>query len=118
MRERIVAGMLCLLTLAGCSRGEKHTPNPYKDVIASEPETHIIEIKQMKFEPGELKIRSGDKVTWVNHDILVHDVTQQPDKVWSSGPMEVGNSWSMTCTESADYYCSIHVVMKGKITVE
>jgi len=118
MLERIVTGMFCLLVLGGCSRGEKHTPNPYKDVIASEPETHIIEIKQMKFEPAELKVHSGDKVMWINHDILVHDVTQQPEKKWSSGPLEVGASWGMTFTETSDYYCSIHVVMKGKVIVE
>ena len=117
MPDRIITAMFCLLMVAGCSRGEKHTPNPYKDVIASEPEMHIIEIKQMKFEPVALTIHSGDKVTWINHDILVHDVTQQPGKTWSSGPMEAGASWSTTFTESADYYCSIHVVMKGKIIV-
>jgi len=113
-----VTGLLCLLLLTNCSRGQKHTPNPYKDVIPSENTTHVIEIRQMKFEPGELKIHSGDKVTWINRDILLHDVTQQPDKMWSSGPMEAGASWSTTFTESADYYCSIHVVMKGRIVVE
>lgn len=118
MRARIVAGILYLLMLTNCSHGEKHTPNPYEDVIPAEAATHVIEIRQMKFVPAELKIHSGDEVTWVNHDILLHDVTQQPDKTWSSGPLEAGASWSTTLTESADYYCSIHVVMKGKIIVE
>jgi len=118
MIQRVVTGMFCLLVLAGCSHGEKHTPNPYKDVIASEPESHIVEIKQMKFEPAELKIQRGDNVTWINHDILVHDVTEQSSKAWSSGPMDVGASWSKTFTTTTDYYCSIHVVMKGRIVVE
>ena len=34
------------------------------------------------------------------------------------GTIAMGGSWSMVVTEGADYYCSIHVVMKGKLTVE
>lgn len=79
---------------------------------------HTVEIKAMKFQPAELVAENGDTVVWVNHDILAHDVTEQPSKAWSSSVMPAGASWSLVVTQSADYYCSIHVVMKGKIVMQ
>lgn len=104
--------------VSSCSHGEKHTPNPYEQDIPSEPKVHTVEIKQMKFDPAEIKVRRGDKVVWINHDILVHDITEETSKAWTSSALPVGASWSMTVTKSSAYYCSIHVVMKGKVIVE
>lgn len=82
------------------------------------PKVHTVEIKQMKFQPAELIVQKGDTVVWINNDIVAHDVTEEPNKTWSSSVMAVGESWSLVVTQSADYYCSIHVVMKGKLVVE
>ena len=77
-----------------------------------------VDIKQMQFQPAELTLQKGDTVVWINHDIVAHDVTEETSKVWTSGPLAPGESWSLVVTESADYYCSIHVVMKGKLIVQ
>jgi plastocyanin len=53
-----------------------------------------------------------------NGDIVNHDVTEEKDKVWNSGPLAPGESWSLVVTENTDYYCSIHLVMKGKLIVQ
>ena len=82
------------------------------------PKVHIVEIKQMKFQPAELTIQKGDTVVWVNKDIVAHDVTEESGKAWASSLMPVGQSWSSVITESADYYCSIHPIMKGSIYVQ
>lgn len=82
------------------------------------PKVHTVEIKQMKFQPAELIVQKGDTVVWINNDIVAHDVTEEPVKAWTSSLMPVGESWSMVVTQSADYYCSIHVVMKGKLIVQ
>ena len=79
---------------------------------------YTVEIKQMKFEPAELIVQKGDTVVWINQDIVAHDVTEESTKAWTSSSMPVGKSWSLIATQSADYYCSIHVVMKGKLVVE
>jgi plastocyanin len=47
-----------------------------------------------------------------------HDVTEKSKKAWTSSLMPVGSSWSSVVNESADYYCSIHVTMKGKLIVQ
>lgn len=79
---------------------------------------HTVEIKQMKFQPNELKLHSGDTVLWINKDITDHDVTEETRKAWTSSKLSMGKSWSKVVTESADYFCSIHVVMKGKLIIE
>ena len=79
---------------------------------------HTIEIKQMKFQPSELRLHKGDTVLWINKDITDHDVTEETKKAWTSSKLPMGKSWSKVVEESADYFCSMHVVMKGKLIVE
>ena len=79
---------------------------------------HTIEIKQMKFQPNELKLHKGDTVLWINKDITDHDVTEETKKAWTSSKLPMGKSWSKVIEESANYFCSMHVVMKGKLIVE
>lgn len=99
----------CLvLFLINCSPAEEE----------NKPETHTVEIRQMQFQPAELTVHSGDTVVWINRDIVAHDVTEQPGKKWASPPLNAGESWRMVATQSSDYYCSIHVVMKGKLVVQ
>ena len=79
---------------------------------------YTVEINQMQFQPASLTVQKGDTVVWVNHDIVAHDVTEETGKLWTSGPLAQGESWSLVVTQSGDYYCSIHVVMKGKLIVQ
>lgn len=77
-----------------------------------------VEIKQMQFQPASLTVQKGDTVIWTNRDIVTHDVTEEKYKRWTSGPLAPGQSWSLVVTKSADYYCSIHLVMKGRLIVQ
>ena len=79
---------------------------------------HIVEIKGMKFIPSELTVQKGDTVIWINRDIFWHDVTDLKNKTWTSSTLKQGKSWSKIITKNIDYYCSLHVVMKGKIIVK
>lgn len=78
---------------------------------------HFVEIKQMKFIPSELTVHKGDTVIWINRDIFPHNVTEIKHKTWSSLTLQKGNSWKKVITKNENYYCSLHVVMKGKIIV-
>lgn len=80
--------------------------------------SHTVEIKQMKFIPEEIRISKGDTIIWKNDDLVTHCITEKKTKDWTSGQLPDGGSWKKVFTESADYYCAIHQVMKGKITVE
>ena len=97
---------------------EKITPEEYYTPEKIPPKAYTVEIKEMRFDPAELTVRRGDTVIFVNHDLVSHDVTEEVNKAWSSSPLPVGKSWSLVVTKSSDYYCSIHVVMKGKLVVQ
>src|SRR4030095_12829157 len=107
-----------LLILNSCSSGEERDATVSAPVEEKKPEMHAIEMSQMKFDPAELKVKKGDKVVFVNHDMVAHDVTEQSTKAWNSSPMAEGQTWILVATETVDYYCSLHPVMKGKIVVE
>jgi len=83
-----------------------------------EPQEYIIEIKQMKFQPEVLQANKGDKITWVNKDIVEHDVTELTLQSWASSKLQTGASWSLVVTKSEAYYCNLHVVMQGRIIVD
>lgn len=100
--------LLLALAAVACGGEEK------KAVAAS----YKVEIKGMKFQPAVLNVHKGDTITWVNNDFVDHDVTEEGSKEWSSSLLSPGKSWSMVADKSAGYYCSIHVVMKGKVVVQ
>jgi plastocyanin len=94
---------ITVVSIASCS--QKH-----------QPASHAVHIKNMKFDPAEINVAAGDTITWTNDDMVDHDITEN-NKAWSSGALNTGKSWSRVMTAGTDYYCSIHVVMKGKIRV-
>jgi len=104
-------GCYCCLTVAtlmilnGCSSKPE------------QPKTYTVEIKDMKFVPDSITVNPGDTVIWINKDMVAHDVTEESTKAWSSNIIPSGGSWKMAVSERADYFCSIHVVMKGKLEI-
>ena len=80
------------------------------------PTTHIVTIYQMKFDPENIKVKKGDIVEWINKDIVPHDVTEI-NKKWTSKPFNQGDKFSKVITKDVAYFCSLHVIMKGSITV-
>ncbi|WP_310993236.1 plastocyanin/azurin family copper-binding protein [Aequorivita marina] len=93
------------------SAGFKNT-----DTNSQKPTTHIVTIHQMKFDPETISVKKGDIVKWVNKDFVPHDVTEK-DKKWTSGPLKQGDTFSKVIKQNFDYFCSIHVVMKGSVVV-
>lgn len=108
----VLAGLACLflIVLTGFKSPEGIT-------TVDAPTTHTITINKMKFDPANLKVKKGDKVIWINKDIVPHDVTEEANKKWTSGVLQKDAKWSKTITEDTKYFCSLHQVMKGTITV-
>ena len=105
---------LSVLLFVGCNNNS-NTKAITKDSYI--PQTHIVEIKDMQFQPADLTVHKGDTVVWINKDIVAHDVTEK-NKTWASPPLLNEASFKKAITESDSYFCSIHVVMLGKLTVE
>ena len=86
--------------------------------IVTESKTDTVKIVAMKFVPAELTVTSGTTVVFINNDMVTHDITEEATKAWSSSLLAPSKMWSMTADKSANYYCSIHAVMKGKIVIK
>ncbi|MDN5214499.1 hypothetical protein QQ020_20630 [Fulvivirgaceae bacterium BMA12] len=103
---------------AGCSPSPGYGRNGNNISANPAPQLHIIEIRQMKFFPDSLAVNKGDTVRFVNKDLVVHDVTEELKQTWTSSPLSTGKSWDLVITQNVAYFCSLHVVMKGKIVVK
>jgi plastocyanin len=77
-----------------------------------------VNIEHFKFIPAALQIHTGQAVNFVNKDGDPHTVTAQ-DASFESTALDTGDSWKHTFTKSGtyDYICTIHLFMKGTITV-
>lgn len=79
---------------------------------------HVVEIKDFIFDPVQLETSPGDRITWINRDIVPHTVTAI-DKSWDSGTLKRGESWE-TRVEAGmqpDYFCVFHPMMKARLQV-
>lgn len=114
MRKSIIAlyaiGGLFLVSVTSCNNSTSSN--------AATPKTDTVVIENMQFQPGELVIHKGDTVIWINKGIVGHNVTDDPGASWTSGNIEVGESWKTAPEKSLKYFCTIHPTMKGTITVQ
>jgi len=108
---------LLLTLIVSCTPGG-HSNSTDGTTDVPQQQEYTIEIKQMKFVPAEITVHKGDKITFVNHDLVTHDITDDPGKTWTSDKLPADESWSMTASQSSNYYCTLHPTMKGKIIVE
>jgi len=101
--------VLVALGFGGCSQSKA---DPESKVVSAD----TVFIKQMKFAPQEIAITEGSVIVFINQDLVDHNVISENGS-WSSPILKPSESWSLTVTASADYICSLHVVMKGRINL-
>lgn len=97
-----------LVMMYGCNSGSSDSEHAATDTVV---------IDQMKFIPESITINRGDTVLFINKDIVPHNAVQT-DSTWYSPVLNNGDTWRFVPEKSDDYYCSIHLVMKGKIIVK
>ncbi len=118
---RSSALLLACALLAACGTAEK--PEKAAPLYKIVPEEHVptsvaVSIAQMKFQPDTVRVHRGDTVVFTNNDVVDHDATALPDSAWTSGPLHPGQSWKLVADSTSEYFCSIHVVMRGEVIVE
>lgn len=111
----LIITQLSLLCLSACTSPENRVEQG-KEVHAVQ--MHTVVIEQMQFKPAELIVQAGDAVQWINKDIVDHTVTEEGNTTWTSGTLAPGKSWHTIAQKNADYYCTLHPVMKGKLVVQ
>jgi plastocyanin len=131
-RHWIGLGILAAPLLVGSHRawaheGHDHGRSRISGTVSSETavppaaaDANVV-IKLFQFQPGQLQVKLGTTVTWVNEDEILHTVTLD-DKAGSSfdAPLDgKGKSFSFTFTQAGvyRYYCDRHEHMRGEIEV-
>ncbi len=79
---------------------------------------HAVTIKGMKFSPATLSVKAGDTVTFTNQDSAPHTATAKG--AFDTGRLNKGQSKRITIGSAGSfaYICTIHPMMKGKITAK
>jgi plastocyanin len=74
-------------------------------------------INQLEYSPAEIEAKKGDKIEWVNQDILAHTATVRGDwDVMIAAKLKA--SLILKKTGTAEYYCRFHPNMRGRIRVK
>jgi plastocyanin len=101
------------------ANAQSSSPNEVSIVTGSSQPTN-----ENFYDPTEVVVKVGDKVTWVNNDISIHNLAsgtadEGPTNEFESGIMQASGTFEHTFNNagSIDYYCTIHPWMTGIVTV-
>jgi plastocyanin len=75
----------------------------------------------MRFQPAVLAVKRGDRVVWLNSDVVPHTATAATTaKSFDSSTIAPGASWAMTAKQPGqlDYVCTLHPMMKASLVVK
>lgn len=105
----LAVSVMAALTLAPAAAGEQ--PHEAQGVT--------VPIRDLTFTSPDLRINTGDTVTWVNEDRAPHDVTSTSAPApFASGTLKQNQSFSHTFTAPGaySYQCTIHPDMVATVT--
>lgn len=78
---------------------------------------HTVIILNFEFKPNQLKVLAGDSITWINKDIVPHNIALPDNKTTLSPYLKSGEKFTTTANQSLSYICGLHPSMKGKINI-
>ena len=78
----------------------------------------VIHIDNFTFDPAEITVKPGTKVTWENRDDIPHLVAEDGGK-FRSPALDTDEKFSSVFTDAGEigYFCGLHPHMRGKIIV-
>lgn len=107
----VVKGIVSVAIPTACAQ------EPAQQVAAATAPT--ISIDNFSFNKATITVPAGTKVTWVNHDDMLHTVTDE-GKTFKSDPLDSGDSYSHVFDKPGTYkyFCSLHPHMTGTVVVQ
>lgn len=81
------------------------------------PQTHTVAIAGMRYVPETLTVRRGERIVWVNRDVVPHTVTH---KSFDSGVISPDATWTYVASAPGrySYGCALHPTMKATLIVQ
>jgi plastocyanin len=83
------------------------------------PGSTIVVIRDFVFGPTDLRVRAGDRVTWINCDEDLHTSTANGGQ-WASQVLAPGDRFTQTFPTTGEfpYHCEPHPFMTARVIVE
>lgn len=135
----VFGALLALAVLSGCNQTRTNTsgadpgaaPGESSAAIGGPGEEVTINIRNFRFLPGEIRIKQGTRVVFVNEDDVAHNIIQStPHRIgaqptsFESPVLGTGQRWGKVFTEPGEYpiVCTVDghqlMGMVGTIIVE
>jgi plastocyanin len=110
-----MAALICGISSVALSMFADDTSNTSAGSKSSK-----IEIKDFAFNPQTITVKSGEKITWINHDEEPHTVVSVGKKFQKSSGLDTDQEFSIIAGAPGtyEYFCSVHPKMTGTIVVE
>jgi len=90
------------------------------NTASSATKENKIEIKDFVFNPQTITVKSGEKITWINHDEEPHTIVSVEKQFKKSPALDTDEQFSVTTSVPGTYtyFCSVHPKMTGTIVVQ
>ena len=98
-----------IVVINSCSNQQEETKSSGKF------RSDTVIIQAMQFSPAELTVKDGDTITWINKDLVDHNVKDTVNNLFYSDTLKNGKAFRWVVTGGANYICTIHPTMAGKI---
>jgi plastocyanin len=104
-RHIVVAVILGVTGIAAC--------RPHRG-----PVRHDVVMQELRFQPVDLVVGTGDTISWVNRDIVPHTTAAQ-DSTWNSSNVPAESSFVLVAERpgSYSYACAYHPAMVARLVV-
>jgi amicyanin len=106
--------------------GKRGKPRPQTDTTAAasvrqaaDTGANVVRIASLAFGSGEIHVKRGAKVQWVNGDQVQHSVSAD-DGSFESGLIDPGHTYERVFDRAGTYtyHCTPHPFMNGRVVVE
>jgi plastocyanin len=117
-RARPVAAAVLLALFLAVTLGADQ-PADKKDQKDKKDDARTVTIKNLKYDPKEIRIKAGQKLVWINKDDNDHTVTAD-DNSFKSDNLGNGDKFEFTFKKPGKYtyHCKYHPRMKAVVIVE
>lgn len=78
-----------------------------------------VDVFNYQFGPQDLRVKVGSTIVWANYDSVPHDI-KAADRSFESGNLPTQGRYFLTVTKpgTTEYFCAVHLGMRGRIIVE
>jgi plastocyanin len=105
---------------SGIANSDGATPVTAKDADTVAASVQVV-IDNFTFNPPQLTVAVGTKVTWVNRDDVPHTATSTTKpRSFDSGTLDTDDKFShvFSAPGTYEYFCAVHPKMTARITVK